>query len=304
MKNTGSVIHMIGIDIRRGVCNKRFWIAVAVLEVVFIAVIVGGNILAVQQYYNDGVNTKSDWWGYILSAQNNFWQLTTMMLFVNFFPFLGAIAYTYSILDDRTHSYYRQITQKYGMKKYYWSRLISSGIMGGIFAVTILVILIFILEVGITYNPFLKDAVQFYKELDGNSYIYTISWGNKELASVENFAVWRLMVCASYFLIGMLYGLVTALIAFVTDNRVLVYAAPVILSMIYEKGLYAVILMFHKNPVASGTIRWFMFRERMGGFDNLIDYSVVIFLIVLMITIGKMIENNVMTRYMEGGCEE
>lgn len=302
MKNTGSVIHMIGIDIRRGVCNKRFWIAVAVLEIIFVAIIVLDNILAVQQYYEGGV-FRNEWYAFYLSAENDFNYITNLTLFGSSFPLFGAIAYAYSIVDDRKHSYYRQIVQKNKMQNYYWSRMIASGIMGGIFVVVVLGILILMLEIGINYNPFLKDVVQFYKQFITDN-VHIISCGNTQLFEIHSEIIWELMVGFSFFIIGILYGLFSTIIAFLTDNRVIVYVTSLVASMIYTKGLYAVILLFHKNPAVERILWWFMFQERMGGFDNLIDYSVVIFLIVLMIFIAKIIENKVMVRYMEGGCEE
>lgn len=296
------MLHMIGIDLRRGLRNKQFWIAVMVLETIFLAVIVSENILSVQQYYYDGT-ANHEWLGFLLDAQLEFENITRMDFFVNFFPLLGALAYACSIVDDRKHAYYQQITQKNGIKKYYWSRLISSGLMGGILVVILLGILILMLELGITHNPLLKDAVEYYKPFINDSF-YTITWGGKELGTVENPVIMRTMVCAGYFLLGTLYGVMAALIAFVTDNRVLVYAVPVILSMIYERGLYAVILLSHKNPVVEGTLRGFMLRERMGCYENLNDYCVIFFLIIFLVVIGKMIEQKVVMRYMEGGCEE
>ena len=134
---------MILINIRRGLCNKRFWIVVGVTTIIYAVIIVLESWFPVQKYYR-GYNTP-DWYLDGLAALGSIEvdKILRLELFHNLFPFVGALAFAYVILDDRRHTYYYQIIQKKGLSNYFWSDFLTSGLMGGILAVILLLALIF-----------------------------------------------------------------------------------------------------------------------------------------------------------------
>lgn len=66
----------------------------------------------VQKYYR-GYNTP-DWYldGLAALGSSKVNKILQLELFHNLFPFVGALAFAYVILDDRRHTYYYQIIQK------------------------------------------------------------------------------------------------------------------------------------------------------------------------------------------------
>lgn len=299
MKKQNSVGSMVWLDIKRGICNKRFWIVEGIFAIVFIA------LIFLQAYYPIVRYQKGygslDWFvdGLTITAESEIISILGLQLFGNFFPFIGALAFAYSIIDDWKDKYYQQIIQRNTFKKYYWSRFYSSGIMGGILAVSVFILLIFLAEIGIDYNPFIHNTIQFFKKDMPMEYTYSIYFGAVCVTENCGFLVWMILGAVSFFLVGTLFGMVAALVGFRTDNRVMLYASPVIFVMLYEKWIYVMTLLLHKWSFISNLLSYFYIRENYSFFGYGIYYFVLIFLIALMVVIAKRMEHCVSNRYLE-----
>ena len=238
---------MILINIRRGLCNKRFWIVVGVTTIIYAVIIVLECWFPVQKYYR-GYNTP-DWYldGLAALGSSKVNKILQLELFHNLFPFVGALAFAYVILDDRRHTYYYQIIQKKGLSNYFWSDFLTSGLMGGILAVILLLALIFVAKTGIDYNPFIKDAVHAYQEMFKDAICGKVYWGDKMIGECNNYLIWWSLGCIGFFLAGFWFGLISALVAFLSDNKVFVYAMPIIVTMIIDKWAYIFTIIFKNN---------------------------------------------------------
>lgn len=181
----------------------------------------------------------------------------------------------------------------------------SYALLGGILLVQIYAVIVGVAELGITYNPFLRDVVEYYTNTESYkvSYNASIRWGRHILCDSLDYVAWRLLGCVQFFGMGVLYGAISGVIAFMTSNRVLVYAAPVLILGLWEKWLYAVILLFQKNEMVTETLRYFFIKPYVGSFGYLILYGFLVFLIVLVLCIAKVLEPKIMERYREGGSE-
>lgn len=121
-------------------------------------------------------------------------------------------------------------------------------------------------------------------------HILTKSAGHVELV---------LLGMVSFFLTGCLFGLLGAIIAFVSDARVLVYAMPMIIMETGCGGLYAISLLFGRDSVAANVLAYFYnITGAYISFGNLLSRCIVIFLIILMLCIGKGMESKVVRYYL------
>ena len=303
MKTKSTLISMVFQDLKRGIKNKRFWMILIVMGIMAALTMVFDGVWAVQKVKMGVAPEEFD--GVSFTARDEIDIITGSGLFVYYMPFLAAIAYSYSIMDDWKHGYYHQIVQRCSMKKYFWSRFISNALLGGILLVLIYAVIVGVAELGITYNPFLRDVVDYYTNTESYkvSYNASIRWGRHILCDSLNYVAWRLLGCVQFFGMGVLYGAISGVIAFMTSNRVLVYAAPVLILGLWEKWLYAVILLFQKNEMVTETLRYFFIKPYVGSFGYLILYGFLVFLIVLVLCIAKVLEPKIMERYREGGSE-
>ena len=90
-----------------------------------------------------------------------------------------------------------------------------------------------------------------------------------------------------------------AIIAFVSDARVLVYAMPMIIMETGCGGLYAISLLFGRDSVAANVLAYFYnITGAYISFGNLLSRCIVIFLIILMLCIGKGMESKVVRYYL------
>ena len=191
---------------------------------------------------------------------------------VTFFPFIGVIAYAGTIIDERKDGYCYQIIQKRGFHSYYWSHFVASGLLGGLLAVAILISLYLLTDIGIGQNPLWKDAIQVYLTPEFGSENETVYFGIHILTKSAGHVELVLLGMVSFFLTGCLFGLLGAIIAFVSDARVLVYAMPMIIMETGCGGLYAISLLFGRDsipfPIHSIKIIKKITMHRLNKFPN------------------------------------
>lgn len=299
MKKEGSTASMLWLDIRRGFCSKRFWGIVGVVTIVFVVFLTLDIIYPLQKYYN-GYGTF-DWKLDSISMAPFAVRIgiLSMDLFITFFPFIGVIAYAGTIIDERKDGYCYQIIQKRGFHSYYWSHFVASGLLGGLLAVTILISLYLLTDIGIGQNPLWRDAIQVYLTPEFGSENETVYFGIHILTKSAGHVELVLLGMVSFFLTGCLFGLLGAIIAFVSDARVLVYAMPMIIMETGCGGLYAISLLFGRDSVAANVLAYFYnITGAYISFGNLLSRCIVIFLIILMLCIGKGMESKVVRYYL------
>lgn len=147
---------------------------------------------------------------------------------LSLFPFIGVIAYAGTIIDERKDGYCYQIIQKEGFIPITES-FCRKWAAWGLLAVAILISLYLLTDIGIGQNPLWKDAIQVYLTPEFGSENETVYFGIHILTKSAGHVELVLLGMVSFFLTGCLFGLLGAIIAFVSDARVLVYAMPMII---------------------------------------------------------------------------
>lgn len=306
MTASNSVLYDLYQDFKRGLLNKRFWSVLGVFSIVFLLHIVLTAIWPLTCYYFGGKGYIFELMpGIPFATQTEIRRLTSMELLANFFPFIGSVAYAYTIIDDRRNGYYIQQIQRVGFSRYYWCKLAAGSILSGLLGALLMVSICLIVVLLITYNPFFREAVEYYSQYDNFSTNY-IGWGYGEgnaLITVINPWVWWFVGGIKYFLQGTLFGLIASVIAFFTNNRVLMNACPILYFIIEDRLLYMLRCLFGKDSYISMVLNKFTFRSEMGYFSygNLYHYALVIFLIVLFLNLARHFQNRAERLYMEGG---
>ncbi|MDE6749689.1 MAG: hypothetical protein K2K21_11615 [Lachnospiraceae bacterium] len=306
MTVSNSVPYDLYLDLKRGLSDKRFWSVLGIFSLVFLLHIILTAIWPLTCHYFGGRGYIFELMpGIPFATQTEILRLTSMELLANFFPFIGSAAYAYTIIDDRKNVYYLQQTQRVGFSRYYWCKLIAGSILSGILGALIMVSICLLVVMFITYNPFFKDAVEYYTQYDEFIPGY-ITWeygeGNR-LITVTNPWVWWFVGGIKYFLEGILFGLIASVIAFFSDNRVFMTACPILYFIIEDKLLYMLRYLLGLGSNVSRILGKFSFRSEMGYFayGNLYHFALLIFLIVLFLNLARCFQNRAERLYMEGG---
>ncbi len=306
MTASNSVLYDLYLDLRRGLSDRRFWSVLGIFSLVFLLHIRWTAIWSLTCYYFGGKGYIYElMYGIPFATQTEIRLLTSMELLANFFPFIGSTAYAYTIMDDRKNGYYIQQTQRIGFSRYYWCKLIAGSILSGILGALIMVSICLLVVLFITYNPFFKEAVEYYSQYDDFSPGY-IAWeygdGNT-LITVNNPWIWWFIGGVKYFLEGMLFGLIASVIAFFTDNRVIMTACPILYFIVEDHLLYMLRCLLGIGSNISMILGKFSFRSEMGYFayGNLYHFALLTFLIVLFLNLARCFQNRSERLYMEGG---
>lgn len=306
MTASNSGLYDLYLDLRRGLSDKRFWSVLVFFSLVFLLHIILTAIWPLTCHYYGGRGYIFELMpGVPFAAQTEIRRLTSMELLASFFPFIGSVAYAYTIMDDRKNGYYIQQTQRVGFSRYYWCKLIAGSILSGILGALIMVSICLLVVLFITYNPFFKEAVEYYSQYDDFSPGY-IAWEYGEgntLITVTNPWVWWFIGGIKYFLEGMLFGLIASVIAFFSDSRVFMTACPILYFIIEDKVLYMLRYLFGIGSNVSMILGKFSFRSEMGYFSygNLYHFALLIFLIVLFLNLAWHFKRRAECMYMEGG---
>ncbi len=213
---SNSGLYNIGLDLRRGLTNKRFWSTLGVLAFVFSLFIGLRGIWPLTTYYYGGDAGYRAYVGRMFTQKIIIQSLIDLAVFANYFPFFGAVAFAYTIVDDRRHGYCLQQIQRIGFSKYYWSKLTASGILGGLMGTMCIVLICLLSAILVAWNPFTKEAVAYYNSwTDYDNIIGYVGWGyDGAYFYVENQWVWWMLGCIKYFVMGTFFGFLAGIIAF------------------------------------------------------------------------------------------
>lgn len=312
MIKSNSILYNLYLDLKRGLSNKRFWSVLGVFSFIFILHIILYGIWPVTLYYfgkDSGINDLAVGWGGAgYTRDSEIRRLANLVLFTNFFPFIGAVAYAYTVIDDRRQRYCIQQVQRIGFSRYYWSKLIAGGTLGGLLGVFCMVCICLISTIFLNYNPFIREAIECYTEFEvycneiDNAYNY-IGWGANRIYTVISSYIWWILGGIKYFMMGLFFGLLSSIFAFFSDNKVFMYAGPIIYLLLEDKWLYMLECLFGNDSYISMILRKFSFRSEMSyhSYGNLYNYALLIFLIVLLLNMARYFKNKAENLYMEGG---
>ena len=173
--------------------------------------------------------------------------------------------------------------------------------MGGILAVILLLALIFVAKTGIDYNPFIKDAVHAYQEMFKDAICGKVYWGDKMIGECNNYLIWWSLGCIGFFLAGFWFGLISALVAFLSDNKVFVYAMPIIVTMIIDKWAYIFTIIFKNNETICNLLYSIQIRPNYSLFGDLNHLVVLALFCILTLGIGFGMQKKITLRYLVVG---
>ncbi|MCM1048962.1 MAG: hypothetical protein NC433_11125 [Clostridiales bacterium] len=304
MSTSKSLLYDLHLDLKRGLSNQRFWSVLGIFSFVFILHMVLWYIWPLTCYYYGGKGYVYELLlGAAFTPQREIQNITDMQLFFDFFPFIGSLAYAYTIIDDRRNKYCIQQMQRVGFARYYWCKLAASSILSGILGALLLVCICLLAVLLTTYNPFFKEAAEYYSQYIDFGDNHIIGWGYGEqnvIAAVHSPWVWWFVGGIKYFIEGVLFGLMASVIAFFSDNRVLMTAVPILYFIIEDKALYMIRSLFGIDSDVSIFLNKFTFRTEMGNFSygNLYHYVLLIFLIVLFLVMAVFLQRRAERLYM------
>lgn len=307
MLTTNSMLYCIYLDFKRGLLNKRFWTVLGSVSLIFLLHVILDGVWPLSHYYYGGEESFYLWGGRIYTSQGEIEALSNMELFSDFFPFLCAAAYAYTIIDDRRQGYYIQQLQRIGFPKYYWGKLVASGLLGGLFGALCMVVICLVSMLFTAWNPFIKEAVDFCAEWDAlyrdmTSISRYVGWEPvRAYCNITSSVVWYFMGGVKYFVMGVLYGLLASMIAFLTDNKVIMYAGPVIYLLLQDKWLYLLLDLVHTIFSVSVVTERFSLRSGRILYGDLYHYFLLLFMIALLLNLAKLLQHKTEYFYMEGG---
>lgn len=307
-----SICRNLCLDIRRGLRDKRFWAVLGIFSFLFFFCIVLDWVRPLTQYYNGGLQSYKYYPvpGHV--ARYEVEVLNGLVLFVDFFPFVGAAAFAWVIMDDRRQGYCMQQIQRMGFAAYYRGKLAASGILGGILGALCMVSLCLLSLVLIDYLPFFREAVDYNAETfrqifqSGQHSNYGIGWsGCRDYVFLDEHPwVWNFLAGGiKYFVMGASYGLLAGIIAFGSDNRVLVYAGPVLALFLWDGLVYMFDRFTEPFSRAATVIDKFYLRGRMTEFGNLYHYCLLFFFFLVLVFLSGILRDRTECRYMEGGMK-
>lgn len=290
-----SFLRMLGIELNRGLHERRFWVMAAVLVLFCLLSIVLRSVWPVSQYYYGGEEGIKIWasWGFLAewacgaALNNTVWKV--------YFPFLAAAAYAHVLPDDRKNGYAVQLIAKEGFGHYIAVKLCAGSILGGIMgAIPVLSTLLSVL-LGIQKNPLLSDILQYYNETMSENPI-RLYWKGTAVGGELSWVEWMLLGAISWFILGMIFGLVAGMIGMWTQNKLLIYVMPVV-------GLQLWDVCVSVLPLSGALQEKIYLKNYMGtdGFIQLSGYPVWAVILIILICVSVLIYPKVKDAYSEGG---
>ena len=89
------------------------------------------------------------------------------------------------------------------------------------------------------------------------------------IGECNNYLIWWSLGCIGFFLAGFWFGLISALVAFLSDNKVFVYAMPIIVTMIIDKWAYIFTIIFKNNETICNLLYSIQIRPNYSLFGDL-----------------------------------
>ena len=305
-----SIRYNLVLDLKRGLRDRRFWTVLAVVSVIFILCLALDWILPYTQYYYGGEESFKFFPSGGHVALYEVPKIMGMQVFSAFFPFIGTAAFAFVIMDDRRQNYCMQQIQKTGFSGYYWSKLAVSGILGGLLGALCIVAACVLSLLLVDYLPVFREAVDYNVELytryssGSESIRESIGWGSykKYISLADHLWVWYLVLgSVKHFLLGVLFGLFAGIIAFFTENKVVLYSDPVISFLMWDSWVYILTRFFETDSYIWTILNKFYIRTHRMDLGDLYQYSLLAFLILVLIILAGGLRNRAECRYMEGG---
>ncbi len=225
--------HCVAMELKRGFLERRLWVFMVIMLAywTFMTVLWEACEVQILVYYVSWGATDFDG----LNIPTLVSDMLNDTIFIYFIPFLATVVYAFSIVDDRVSGFARQVYSRTGFARYYAGKLTASGVIGAFFCAAQMGVIFVVASVA---NIFMRARLA----ADGvtnvvDNYFYAAFSGN----SVDlSFARWILLGFAQLLLAGALYGLMAALLAFFTDNKLLVFVVPVFVPQLFDKVMYLI----------------------------------------------------------------
>ena len=132
-----------------------------------------------------------------------------------------------------------------------------------------------------------------------------VGWGpGHAYCNITSSVVWYFLGGVKYFVMGVLYGLLASMIAFLTDNKVIMYAGPVIYLLLQDKWLYLFLYLVHTFFSIPVVTERFSLRSGRILYGDLYHYFLLFFMIALLLNLAKLLQYRTERFYMEGGSAD
>lgn len=296
-------MHSLRVELSRGLREKRFWMVAGILLLVYLFWVILEGIWPISIYYNGGGMKALEAQGeYAYTPDGESLGILGSYLFVVYFPFIAAVAYGHSIIDDRKRGYVQQLTVRENFTSYIFGKLgaisILGGIMGALQVVSVSVIVFF----GIQMNPFIREAVQCYSELErkNGNYIYCLMWGDNVLTDGLSLVQWLCLGAINLFLLGAIFGLVAGIIGLWTNNKLMVYVMPIIVMQIWDVSVYLLsTVTSESHPALAYVLGRLYIKGHMGFtvYGDLKNYLYYIFMLLVLACIVILLYPRIRTKY-------
>lgn len=288
-----SFMRMLGIEIVRGSQERRFQVMAVVLFLFCVLSVALNAVYPLSLYYHGGEKGLFIWghWGF--TSYNACRSVLDNTLWKVYFPFIASAAYAHVLPDERKSGYAEQLIMKVGFGRYMAVKLCACGILGGIVGAVPVMSMIIISVIGIHFNPFLKDAVQYF-EAEQQAEEFQLRWNGTVFAEDVSLMKILLLGMLCWFLLGMVFGLVAGFIGIWTENKLMIYMMPVV-------GLQLWDLCVYLQPLSS--LKKAYIKDYMGflNLGNLDGYQVFAGLLISLVCISVLFYPKMQNKYSEGG---
>lgn len=287
--NSVPFVRMLGIELRRGLQERVFWVMVVILFLFCVISMVLYEVWPVSLYYIGGKKGLSIWghWGTNVDQACN--MVLNNTLWRVYFPFLGAVAYAHVLPDERRNGYAWQIIMREGFGKYITVKLCAVSVLGGVMGAVPIVVTAISAFLLIHVNPFLQEAVQYYRQTQEEVSFFRY-WMDSDVWEEISLTEALLLGMVSWFLLGMLFGLVAGMIGLWTENKLMIYTLPVVGLQLWDVCVY----LLSTHGLSKFYIKSYMGKDGLGCLDV---YPVCGILLIILVCISILLYPKVRERY-------
>jgi len=264
-------VRAIGLELKRGLSERRFWFALGAVLCYLLLESVVAYLFPFTLFFQDTIQLGI--FGCNIPTRTGLFRTgLTATLFVSFFPFFAVLAYGHSKIDDRKNRYDMQLVSRMGFFKYFISKAVSTGLLGALFCGAVPAIFAVMIELLFERNIFFKDAVAYFAGgANPEENIHTIYFYGRELAVFRGYWQYALYVTLMLFLTGLVYAFLGYVVSLFIENRVLFYAFPVLFLQFWDRmvALASSVYRASHGGKYSGRLGYLFLKESMPGCENL-----------------------------------
>lgn len=246
-----SLIHMIGLELKRGLSEKRFWISLGIVCCFLILACVVQYLYTLTFYYNGDIEGEYSVYMSYNTVTRSLLFISGLgsTLFISYFPFFSVFAYGYSKIDDRKNKYDMQIVGRVGFFHYYLSKASAVSLLGGFYCGCIPFFFALLIEILYNRNPFLQSAVSYFKqrEIENPPQDFTIYFYQKEIGVIRHYWSQVFYVTVMLFITGLVFAFLGFLVSLFIENKILFYAFPVFFLQFWDRFIEWVSSAYYRS---------------------------------------------------------